>query len=77
MRGIFWGDKGEGSIQNVKTYVIEVPKKTAGLYQVPKLRLNLRLKNLFYLLGGGAGGGCHCVWGNILGQCCGKWSKCS
>ena len=32
------GDKGEGSIQNVENYGIEVPAKTAGLYLVPKLR---------------------------------------
>ena len=38
VRGIFWGDKGEGSIQNVDTYGIEVPAKTAGLYLVPRQR---------------------------------------
>ena len=38
MRGIFWGDKGEGNIQNVETYGIEVPAKTVGLYLVPRQR---------------------------------------
>ena len=38
VRGIFWGDKGKGSIQNVQTYGIEVPAKTAGLYLVPRQR---------------------------------------
>ena len=38
VRGIFWGDKGEGGIQNVETYGIEVPTKTAGLYLVPRQR---------------------------------------
>ena len=32
------GDKGEGSIQNVENYGIEVPAKTAGLYLVPRQR---------------------------------------
>jgi len=32
------GDNGEGSIQNVENYGIEVPVKTAGLYLVPKQR---------------------------------------
>ena len=37
-RGIFWGDKGEDSFQNVENYGNEVRSKTAGLYLVPKLR---------------------------------------
>ena len=49
MRGIFWGDKGEGSIQNVENYGIEVPSKTAGLYLVQKLR------NLIFWDFGGVG----------------------
>ena len=53
VRGIFWGNKGEGSIQNVGTYGIEVPAKTAGVYLVPKLR-NL----IFWDFGG---------WGGFLG----------
>ena len=36
--GFFGGDKGEGSIQNVENYGIEVPAKTAGLYLVPRQR---------------------------------------
>ena len=36
--GDFWEYKGEGSIQNVENYGIEVPAKTAGVYLVPKLR---------------------------------------
>ena len=38
VRGIFVEDKGEGCIQNVENYGIEVPAKTAGLYLVPKQR---------------------------------------
>ena len=53
--GNFWGDKGEGSIQNVENYGIEVPAKTAGLYLVPKLR------NLIFWDFVGFGG----VWGGF------------
>ena len=54
-RGIFWGNKGEGSIQNLENYGIEVPSKTACLYLVPKLR------NLIFWDFAGFGG----FWGGL------------
>ena len=66
MGGGFFVDKGEGRIQNVENYGIEVPSKTAGLYLVPKLR-NLILWD-FVGFGGFWGGfvgifGVSMVWG--------------
>ena len=56
----FWGgDKGEGSIQNVENYGIEVPAKTAGLYLVPKQR------NLIFWDFGGFGFFWEGFWGNF------------
>ena len=55
--GIFGGDKGEGSIQNVENYGTEIPSKTAGLYLVQKMR------NLIFWDFAGLGGFGGNFWG--------------
>ena len=58
MRRIFWGDKGEGSIQNVETYGIEVPAKT-NRRSLPSPKAEkfdfLRFWGFWVFLGGFAG----------------------